>query len=392
MSTLEALAWRSLAREASQRSIDFQDRWITWGEMRQVAERMRALIDASGAASKAPVALVSRNRPSSVAALLGLITHGHTIRMVYPFQPADTMARDIERLRPAVVVSAASEDFSADVRAVMQARGIAGVALSDMDATAVGGLETCTSRDIEVPDEPRIEVLAGRAPKHFAVSFATIFRHQVGLQFLTSSQTNDPLSLAPMVLFHPLGNFSGIYSTIPTMLRGRPAELWDRFTVAAWHRHVLRYRPETSGVTPAGVQMVLDANIPREDLSSIRLLSTGAAPLDPAVQREFEERYGIPILLSYGATEFAGPVAAMTADLYAQWGKRKLGSAGRPLPGAQLRVVDPATGAVLPPGSDGVLEVISPRVGTQWIRTSDIVLIDEDGFLFHRGRVAPQSR
>jgi acyl-coenzyme A synthetase/AMP-(fatty) acid ligase len=108
--------------------------------------------------------------------------------------------------------------------------------------------------------------------------------------------------------------------------------------------------------------------------------------LDPAVQRAFEERYGIPILLSYGATEFAGPVAAMTAELYAEWGRRKFGSVGRPLPGAQLRVVDPETGAVLLPGKEGILEVISPRIGTDWIRTSDIVLIDDDGFLFHRGR------
>jgi acyl-coenzyme A synthetase/AMP-(fatty) acid ligase/ferredoxin len=132
--------------------------------------------------------------------------------------------------------------------------------------------------------------------------------------------------------------------------------------------------------------MVLDANIPPEDLASIRLLSTGAAPLDPGVQRAFEERYGIPILLSYGATEFAGPVAAMTADLHAQWGKRKFGSVGRALPGAQLRVIDPDTGEVLPAGGEGILEVISPRMGPDWIRTSDIAVIDADGFLFHRGR------
>jgi long-chain acyl-CoA synthetase len=388
MTTLEELATRALAREPSQHIIDFEGRWFTWGEMRHVAERMGALIDASGSPARAPVALIARNRPCSVAALLGLIAGGHTIRMVYPFQSAAAMARDVERLKPSVLVGAA-EYFGEEVLDVLRKDGIAAVAICDMDATTVPGFESCQCRDMQVPAHPQIEILTSGTtgpPKHFAVSFDTIARHHVGVHMLASSQSSDPLQLPPMLLFFPLGNITGIYSTIPTMLRGRRAELWDRFTVAAWHKHVLRYRPEMTGVPPAGVQMVLDANIPPEDLASIRVLSTGAAPLDPAVQRAFEERYGIPILLSYGATEFAGPVAAMTAELYTEWGKRKFGSVGRPLPGAQLRVVDPETGAVLPLGKEGILEVISPRIGPDWIRTSDIVLIDEDGFLFHRGR------
>jgi acyl-coenzyme A synthetase/AMP-(fatty) acid ligase len=184
----------------------------------------------------------------------------------------------------------------------------------------------------------------------------------------------------------PLGNISGIYSTLPALLKGQRAMLLEKFTVAGWHDHALRHRPQVSGMPPAGVQMILDADIPPADLASIRSLGTGAAALDPTVQRAFEERYGIPILLSYGATEFGGPVTAMTAELHAAWGKQKFGSVGRCLPGAQLRVIDADSGAVLPPGKEGILEVISPRIGPDWIRTSDIAMIDADGFLFHRGR------
>jgi long-chain acyl-CoA synthetase len=388
MSTLEELSLHALAREASRPAIEFENRWITWGEMRHVTERMGAFIQASGVPSGAPVALVARNRPSSVAALLGLIAAGHSIRMVHPFQSPAAMARDVERLKPAALVGAARE-FTDEVRSVLRKLGAAAVAISDMDATTVAGFESCGSHEIEVPAHPQIEILTSGTtgpPKHFAISFETIARHHVGVHLLASTQSNDVLQMPPMTLFFPLGNISGVYSTIPTMLRGRRAELWDRFTVAAWHQHVLRYRPELSGLPPAGVQMVLDANIPQADLASIRFLSTGAAPLDPTVQRAFEERYGIPILLSYGATEFAGPVAAMTAELYPEWGKRKLSSVGRPLPGSQLRVTDPETGAELPAGKEGILEVISPRIGPDWIRTSDVALIDEDGFLFHRGR------
>ena len=382
--TLEELTQRALMREASLHAIDFEGRWYTWGEMRHVAEGVGSLLDAGGA----PVALVARNRPSTVAALLGLIARGHTIRMVHPFQSSAAMARDVERLKPSALVGAAG-DFTDEMRSVLLNHGIAGIAISDMAVAPVSGLETSPNFAVEVPAQPQIEILTSGTtgpPKHFAISFETIARYHVGVHLLASGQGGGLADMPPMILFFPLGNISGVYSTLPTLLRGRRAELWDRFTVTAWHQHVLRYRPELSGLPPAGVQMVLEANIPREDLSCIRFLSTGAAPLDPTVQRAFEERYGIPILLSYGATEFAGPVAAMTPDLYPEWGARKFGSVGRPTAGAQLRIVDSETGAVLPPGKEGILEVICPRIGPDWIRTSDVALIDDDGFLFHRGR------
>ena len=388
MGTLEDLAAGALARDASQPSIDFEGRWVTWGEMRHVADRVGALLDASGAPPGAPVALVARNRPSSVASLLGLIALGHSIRMVHPFQSPAAMARDVERLKPAALVGTA-EDLTDEMRSALRKHGIAAVAISDMDVAPVPGLEKCERHDIELPAHPQIEILTSGTtgpPKHFAISFEMIARYHVGVHLLASSKSSDLLEMPPMTLFFPLGNISGVYSTIPTLLRGRRAELWDRFTVAAWHQHVLRYRPELSGLPPAGVQMVLEANIPPADLACIRFLSTGAAPLDPTVQRAFEERYGIPILLSYGATEFAGPVAAMTPEIYPEWGKRKFGSVGRPLPNTQLRITDPDTGAVLPAGKEGILEVICPRIGPDWIRTSDVALIDEDGFVFHRGR------
>lgn len=132
--------------------------------------------------------------------------------------------------------------------------------------------------------------------------------------------------------------------------------------------------------------MILEANIPKEDLSSVRYVIAGAAPLDPAVQRDFEQHYGIPILLSYGATEFGGPVARMTPELHVQYGAMKLGSVGRPMPGARIRVIDPDTGEELARGLEGIVEVVSPIMGPGWIRTSDIGMLDEDDFFWHRGR------
>jgi acyl-CoA synthetase (AMP-forming)/AMP-acid ligase II len=54
--------------------------------------------------------------------------------------------------------------------------------------------------------------------------------------------------------------------------------------------------------------------------------------------------------------------------------------------GVQIRVVDPESGAEVPRGSDGLLQALVPEVNADWIKTSDIVMVDADGFVFHRGR------
>jgi acyl-coenzyme A synthetase/AMP-(fatty) acid ligase len=173
---------------------------------------------------------------------------------------------------------------------------------------------------------------------------------------------------------------------LPALLNGNKLIVHDRFTVEGWRDYIVRYRPPASGTPAAAVQMILDADLPDEDMASIRFFSTGAAPLDPRVQRAFEERYKIPVLLSYGATEFGGPVTVMSPDLYTEFGQAKFGSVGKPFGGAQLRVVDVETGAELAAGQEGLVEVISPKMGPDWIRTSDLAVIDEDGFIFLKGR------
>jgi long-chain acyl-CoA synthetase len=393
IASLETLCAQALARPPGEPVIEFQGAWRTWGEMRRVAERLAALIDASGAQPKAPIAFVARNRPSAIAALLGLIARGRTICMLYAYQAGVALARDAERLKPAVLV-AAREDFSDELLSVLREQGTAAIALSEMDACALPGLEQSRAEAVlKSTAPPRIELLTSGTtgpPKRFAIGFDLIARHFVGSSLMQASAgpagSGSAAQAPPLLLFMPLGNISGVYTTIPVMLKGQRAVLLERFTVSAWHEYVLRYRPQVSGLPPAGVQMVLDADIPPADLACIRSLGTGAAPLDPTTHRAFEERYRIPILLSYGATEFAGPVTAMTAELHAQWGKQKFGSVGRPIAGAQLRVIDSDTSEVLPPGQEGILEVTVPRMGPEWIRTSDIAVIDEDGFLFHRGR------
>lgn len=387
MKRLDQMAAEALARPANQQAIEFAKSWITWGEIHQIAAQINRLIDVSNAGLGTKIALIARNRPSAIATFLGLIAKRCSIRMVYPFQSPTAIARDIASIEPSIVIAAA-EDYSDEIFSVLREKGIAAIALEGKSASPPPGFEQ-SSHTKNLAATPQIEILTSgttSAPKPFALSYETIAQHIVGTDSMRSGQSGDPTELPPALMFFPVGNISGFHSTLPPLLKGQRAILLEKFSVAGWHDHLVRFRPTAGGMPPAGIQMVLDANLPREDFSCLRFIGTGAAPLDPSVQRAFEERYGVPIMLAYGATEFGGPVAGMTPDLLATWGKQKIGSVGRALPGAQLRVIDPDTGDVLPPGKEGLLEVISPRIGPDWIRTSDIAMIDKDGFMFHRGR------
>ena len=171
MDDLDQLSAAALARPAQLPAIEFHKRWISWGEMRQVGERVGDLIVASGAGPGTRVAFVARNRPSALAAMVGMIARRCTIRMVYPFQSATAIARDLEGIEPSVLVAAA-EDYSEAILAVLRAKGIAAIALREMEASALPGLErTRRAGDAALP--PQVEILtsgttgpAQRQPQH----------------------------------------------------------------------------------------------------------------------------------------------------------------------------------------------------------------------------------
>jgi acyl-CoA synthetase (AMP-forming)/AMP-acid ligase II len=133
--------------------------------------------------------------------------------------------------------------------------------------------------------------------------------------------------------------------------------------------------------------MMLDRKVPGDALAGVKYVAIGTAALDVEAHRAFEAAYGVAILLSYGATEFCGAATTMTAALHATWGQAKFGSVGKPSGNNEVRIVDPADGHPLPAGEVGVIQVKVPTLGDDFIHTTDLGVLDEDGFLFHRGRV-----
>lgn len=388
MTELQQLATSALAHPADQEAIEFEGEWISWGEITRLAQQVSTLLATSGVQPGAKIALIARNHPSAMAAFLGLIASAYSIRMIYPFQSATGLTREIDLGSPAAVICA-EQDFSDTLRETLQSRSIAGLLLrEDMHALLAPGCDKSLINS-DKPAPPEIEILTSGTtgkPKPFRLSYAIVAKDFISANSAPIHTAINDAEQAPVLLFFPLGNISGLYSTLPALLGGRRIVLLERFSLAGWHDYVRRYRPLVGGLPPAGIRMALDANLPREDLASLRMIGAGAAPLDPATQRAFEQRYGIPILLSYGATEFGGPVARMTPELHAAWGEQKLGSVGQVIPGVTLKVVDPESGRELDAGQEGLLEIKTPRIGDKWIKTTDIGLLDEDGFLYLRGR------
>jgi malonyl-CoA/methylmalonyl-CoA synthetase len=128
----------------------------------------------------------------------------------------------------------------------------------------------------------------------------------------------------------------------------------------------------------------------------MRLFVSGSAPLLAETHREWSARTGTAILERYGMTE----TGMNTSNPYD--GERVAGTVGPPLPDVALRIADPETGAPLPRGEIGMIEVKGPNVFAGYWRmpektaaefrpdgyfiTGDLGLIDGAGYVHIVGR------
>ncbi len=346
----------------------------------------------AGIPANAPIGLIARNRPGHVAILFALLARRRSIVMLHAYQSPEGLAREIASLRLALVIGDAQDWAAQAVREAARAAGSVGLGVAHEGAAPLGtvdGLETLGAGPHKAPSpDVAIEMLTSGttgAPKRTPIRYATL-EEAVNDAGAATVQAGTTDTAAPYVQFYPLGNISGLYGLITCASHGQRVVLLEKFTVAAWLRAVKAYRPTSFlSLPPAALRMVLDAGVPREDLDFIPALRCGSAPLDPELQTRFETTYGIPILINYGATEFCGVIANWTIADHEAYGQAKRGSVGRARPGISLRVADEA-GAPLPTGGVGSLEVLAPRIAPDWVRTTDLALIDADGFVFLKGR------
>jgi acyl-CoA synthetase (AMP-forming)/AMP-acid ligase II len=377
--------------------IDFQERWYSWGELAATICSIRACLVRLDLGADARVGVMVRNRPSALAAVLTAVADRACMVSINPLLPDDRLARDLAGLALPVVIA---ETMDLDRPGVLDALRAAGSAVIELPGILEGarpgpGLEGFDAAKVR-RDEPGviIEMLTSGTtgtPKRIPLKRDAFEKSFEGaLSYERDREPGEPARLRPgtTILSNPMTHIGGLWGALTCIAGGRSMCILEKFSVPSWWASIVRHRPKVAGAVPAGLRMILDANIPKEDLSSLVAVRTGAAPLDPAITEEFMERYGLPVLQNYGATEFSGAVAGWALGDFHKYWRAKHGSVGRFQPGVTGRVVDPETGVELRPGDEGVLEMKAAQFGNggQWLRTTDRAIIDADGFLFIKGR------
>ncbi len=372
--------------------LDHGGRWWSYGELADAMAAIRSTLDMVAPGSGARIGVVTRNRPGPLAAILALLVSGRCFVVLNPMLPADRQLNDVNGLRLAAVIGEEGDLAMLGDRAT--AAGAAPIQIGpgfDAPQLRSRGHRSTYGEDPSVAVEMLTSGTTG-PPKRVPLTRKAFELAIAGAATLEKGREADEaprLRAATTTLPGPISHIGSLFSLLATLIAGRRICLLERFTVEGWLDAVRRHRPKVASVVPAGLRMLLDANVAKDDLSSLVALRSGTAPLDPAVAREFLARYDLPVLQNYGATEFVGGIAGWTLDDFHAHFLAKADSTGRIQPGVAARIVDADTGTEQAPGQEGVLELKTGMTGQgeTWVRTSDRAMIDADHFLYIRGRM-----
>ena len=212
---------------------------------------------------------------------------------------------------------------------------------------------------------------------------------------LVSTTRDDERVLVVTPLFHVYAVAMGLY--LAAQARGTLVVL-ERYRPEAVLDAVARERITLLAASPTVLTGLMACEaFARADVSSLRLVTSGASALPEATLERWERATGCAIVEGYGQSE-AGPVLAYNP----RHGVRKVGTVGLPLPRTEIDIVDLATGRVpQPTGREGEIRVRGPQLmrgyrgrlqetaealRDGWLHTGDIGAFDADGYLRICGR------
>ena len=190
---------------------------------------------------------------------------------------------------------------------------------------------------------------------------------------------DDDRWLAVLPLFH----VGGLSILLRSAMQGTCAVVHERFDAAAVNRAI-----DDEGITIVSlvsvmIQRLLDERGDRAFPTSLRAVLAGGGPVPPELLARCA-RAGLPVVQTYGLTEAASQVATLSPAAASS----RVGSAGRPLEGTEIRILGGAEGEILVRGPTvmaGYFEdpdATSRAIVDGWLHTGDIGRLDGDGYLY----------
>lgn len=186
----------------------------------------------------------------------------------------------------------------------------------------------------------------------------------------------------------PYFHVGGSLGLLASLYSGNTLVVQKRFDAGEWLRLVSRYRVTGMFLVPTMLHRILEhPDFATTDLSSLAAITYGAAAAPTTLMRSAVAALPqVAFTNVFGQTETLGTYANLLPEDHHD--PARAGSVGRPLPGVQVRVVDPNTGVDVEEGAVGELWVNSPvNTVPGWLRTGDLGRRDADGYIFPTGRL-----
>jgi acyl-CoA synthetase (AMP-forming)/AMP-acid ligase II len=192
----------------------------------------------------------------------------------------------------------------------------------------------------------------------------------------------------PLINMAGLGGcFMSWLHSVGTLVLHHPLDL------GVYLRQIVEERPQYAIAPPAVLNMLLkdEQTLATVDLTSLRCIGSGSAPLDPEMIAGFRDRFGIEVVNIFGSNEGVSllsnaanaPDPAHRARLFPRWGRNEVRSEPPSPVQIRTRIVDPATGAeVLERGRPGEMQITGPSVFDGYFRAPQLTAqaFTEDGW------------
>ncbi|MCE8009772.1 class I adenylate-forming enzyme family protein [Aestuariivita sp.] len=361
----------------------------SWSDLGAAVEEMKAHLSAAGVQRGDRVLLLAENCAAALAVLYATSKLGAAVIPFNARQTAAEIDRVIDHATPAVILMTSNVSQEARAHATrMGAKEISGV---------FGNLHML-ARDSEPEGTGDVAVVLYTTGTTGDPKGVMLTHDNMRFGGMASANLRDMSAEDLIYGVLPITHVFGLASIVTAAAyRGAQIRFEARFSAARL------YEALTEGVTLLSavpqmhallMQYTREQGFERLPSETLRYVSSGAAPLDPAWKRKAEAFYGVALQNGYGMTETTAGISATRHPI----GDPDF-SAGPPLPGVEVRIDESIEG-----GGDGAGEVLTrgghvmkgyfrnPEATAKvldrdgWLHTGDLGRIDDRGFLHILGR------